>query len=86
MHEPSRSTALLGGCGLPGLGVLPAEALHASGSVDQPLLAGEERVANRANFYVDVALVGRTGLKVAPACAYDPHSGIIRVNLFLGHL
>ena len=67
------------------LGVLPAEALHASSRIHQPLLAGKERVANRADFYVNVALVGRTGLKVVSAGAKHPHRGIIRMNLFLGH-
>src|SRR6266576_6125620 len=41
------------------LGVLATEALNAAGGVHQLLLAGEERMAIRANFYPDVALMGR---------------------------
>ena len=69
-----------------GLGVLAAEALDASRCIHQALLAGEERVAVRADFHVDVALVGRTGLKVVSAGAHHPHRGVIGMNLFLGHL
>jgi len=49
-----------GGCGLAGVGAgdLAAEALDAAGGIDQLLLAGEERVALRADFDDDVALVG----------------------------
>ena len=42
------------------LGVLAAEALDASGSIDQLLLAREERVAVGTDFYVDVAVVRGT--------------------------
>src|SRR5580692_4372921 len=55
---------LLGDClslfgfGFIGLGVLPAEPLHAPSSVNQPLLAGKERMASRTDFHVNVALVG----------------------------
>jgi hypothetical protein len=55
---------LLGLCGLRclglagiGLGILPAEALHASGGIHQLLLAGKERVAIRADFQVNSALM-----------------------------
>src|ERR1035438_976805 len=41
-----------------GLGILAAEALNAARRVYQALLAGEERMASRANFHVNVALVG----------------------------
>ena len=69
-----------------GLRVLAAEPLYAACCVNQPLLAGEERVASRADFHVYVALMGRTSLKVVSARAQNPHRGIVRVNLFLGHL
>ena len=84
-----RSRALLRDCCL-GLGlslsVLPAEALHAAGRVDQLLLAREERVASRADFHVNVALVGRARLKGRSAGAHDANLGVIGVNLFLWHL
>ena len=38
-------------------GVLAAEALDASGGINQLLLAGEERVAGGADFEQDVAFV-----------------------------
>ena len=40
-------------------GVFTAEALDAAGGVHELLLAGEERVAIRANFNADVAFMGR---------------------------
>src|SRR5208282_835485 len=46
------------GFGSVALGVLAAEALHATGGVHKLLLAGKEWVAGGANFYADVALVG----------------------------
>ena len=56
---------LLGLCGLSCLGlagvrlrIFPAEALHASGGVNQLLLAGKERMAVRADFQIDGALMG----------------------------
>ena len=66
--------------------VLPPEPLHASRRVDQPLFARKERVANRANFHMNVALVGRPRFKTASAGAHHPHRGVIGMNLFLGHL
>src|SRR5258708_33665 len=68
------------------LGVLPAEPLYASSSVDQALLAGEKGMANRADFHVNVALMSRTGLEIVSASAKHPHCGVIRVNFFLRHL
>ncbi len=79
--NPRGSGALLG----LGLRVLAAEALHAASRIDKALLAGEERVAGRADFDVNVALVGRTGLKVVSAGADYAHSVVIGVNLFLRH-
>jgi len=82
-------TRLLGCCGFlgsVGLGKLAAEALHTACRVYQALLAGKERVANRADFHVYVALVGRTGLKIVSAGALHAHRGVVGMNLFLGHL
>ena len=88
-HQPATERLLLGRCcchSPVGLGELATEALDAACCIHQALLAGEERVANRADFHVNVALVGRTGLKVASASALDLHCGVIGMNLFLGHL
>jgi hypothetical protein len=51
------------------LGVLAAEALYTSSRVQHLLLAGEERMAVRANFDVDVAPMGGTGSKAVAARA-----------------
>src|SRR5258706_6290339 len=61
---------LFGGCGLGRLldAVLAIEALDASRSIDQPLLAGIKRMAVRAHF--DVHLIhGRTSFEGVSACA-----------------
>ena len=50
--------------------VLPAEAFDASCGVNQLLFAGEERVAIRADFQVDIALMGGSGGKRVPASAH----------------
>src|SRR5205814_3764120 len=61
--------------------VLPPEQLHAARAIHQPLLAGEERVAARADFEVqEVALIGRAGLEGASACAHDGHFVIVRMD------
>src|SRR5271156_3305453 len=67
------------------LGVLPAEALDASRSVNKLLLAGKERVAARTDFHVDVALVGRTGDKIRATSAHDPDFVIVWMNPCLRH-
>jgi hypothetical protein len=53
--------------------VLAAEALDAAGGIDQLLLAGKERVATRADFYADVALVCRARGKGAATGAVHAH-------------
>src|SRR5208283_3574674 len=53
------------------LGVFATETFHAARRVHELLLAGEERMATGADFYVDVALVGRAGGKAVAACAHD---------------
>jgi hypothetical protein len=78
---------LLGLCGLRclslariGLRVLPAEALHSSGGVHQLLLAGKKRVAIRADFQVNGALVGGPGGKCVSACAVHAHFFILGMD------
>src|SRR6476660_7002987 len=51
--------------------VLPAEAFHAPGRIQQLLLASEERVTGRADLDVDVALMGGPGRKAAAAAAHN---------------
>src|SRR6266576_1717702 len=61
-------------------GILAAEALHAAGGVHQLLLAREERMAIRADFYADIALMSRPGHKGIPAGAMHTDFVIRRVN------
>ena len=70
---------------LSGLGILAAEPLHTPCRVHQALFAGEKRVAVRADFDVDVALVSRPSLEMVSAGAHNLHRGIVGMNLFLGH-
>jgi len=85
-HISAVHSVLLGGGSLAGLCVLAAEALHTARCIHQSLLAGEEWMASGANFHVNVALVGRPGLKVVSAGAHHAHRSVIGMNLFLGHL
>ena len=71
---------------LASLGILAAEPLDASCCIHQALLPGKERVAIGANFHVNVTLVGRSGLKIVSAGAFNRHRGVIGMNLFLWHL
>ena len=68
------------GC-LSGLFVLTAEALNAAGGVHQLLLAGEERVAVRADFQVDIALMSGSGGKAIPAGAHDAYLVVCGVDI-----
>jgi hypothetical protein len=68
-----------------GCSVLAAEALDASGGIDQFLLAGEEGVAGGADFEDDVSLVGGAGLEVVAAGAADVGLLVPGVDGFLGH-
>lgn len=45
------------------------ETVNTARGIDKLLLAGKERVAFRANFYVELFAHGRAGLKTVPACA-----------------
>jgi hypothetical protein len=49
--------------------ILLLELVYAARSVDKLLLAGEKRMAIRANFDADVAFMGGTGLERVLACA-----------------
>ena len=82
---PIRPRQLLRGWRLAGLGILAAEALDAACRVDQFLLAGEEWVAGRTDFYVDVALVGRAGSEIVAARAHNPDFVIVWMNTLLWH-
>jgi len=53
--------------------VFAAEALHSAGGIHQFLLAGKERMAIRADFYVNIAFVGGSGAECVSACAMDAH-------------
>jgi hypothetical protein len=61
-----RPSLLLGGLGFR---VLAAEALHAACRIQHLLFSGEEGMAIRANFYVDVALMRRARLESVTARA-----------------
>src|SRR5271167_2569974 len=76
--NPWRKTLLLLRCF--GLGVLAAKALHPAGGIHQLLLAGEEGVARRADFYADVALVGRAGHECVAARAMHAHFVVCGMN------
>ena len=75
--DPRGNRLLLGRFGL---GVFAAEALNPSGSVHQFLLAGEERMAARADFYADVALVSRPGRKRVAAGTVHTNFAIRGMN------
>ena len=67
--------------GLRGLLVLPLEALHASGCVEQLLFPGEEWMAARANLDShEIRFVGGTRLEGAPAGAVHRNFVIIRMD------
>jgi len=67
---------------LTSLFILAAEALDASGGVDQLLFAGEKRVAVGADFQMDIALMRRSGGKRVPASAHDADFVVCGMNLF----
>ena len=56
------------------------EAIDASRGIDQLLFAGEERVASRANFDVQVALFGGAGLERLAASAGNSYIDVFWVN------
>src|SRR6202051_162310 len=62
------------------LGVLAAEALHASSGVHQLLLARKKRMARRADFYADVSMMRRPGNKGIAASAMHANFVISGMN------
>ena len=62
------------------LGILAPEAFDAAGGIQQLLLAGEEGMAVRADFHVDVAAMGRAGRKAVAAGAHDSNFVVSRMN------
>ena len=62
------------------LAIALVETIYASGGIDQLLFAGEERVAGRANFDVQVALLGRAGLECLAASAGNGYIDVFWVN------
>src|ERR1051325_3500744 len=62
------------------LAVALVEAIDASSGIDQLLFAGEERVASRANFDVQVALLGGAGLERLAASAGNIYFDVFWVN------
>ena len=73
---------LCGSCAFGGwlLAIALVEAIDASRGIDQLLFAGEERVASRANFDVQVALLGRAGLERLAASAGNSYIDVFWVN------
>jgi hypothetical protein len=67
-------------------GVLAAEALNAAGRIHNLLLAGEKRMATRADFHVDIAFMRGTGGKNVAACALHAQFVICWVNSWLHDL
>src|ERR1700676_4121000 len=62
------------------LGVFAPEALYTTGGVPQLLLAGEERMAVRADFDADVALMSGAGHKSVAARAMHAHFVVCGMN------
>jgi len=62
------------------LAIALVEAIDASGGIDQLLFTGEERVASRANFDVQVALLGRAGRECLAASAGNSYIDVFWVN------
>src|SRR5258708_26585731 len=60
--------------------ILPAEALHAASGIHKLLLAGEERMACRADFHVDISLMGRACRKAAAAGAHNANFVVSGMN------
>ena len=60
--------------------IATGEFLHASCGVDEFLLAGEERMARRADTNLNILLCGAR-LVDRTACTVDHRVGVIRVNI-----
>ena len=68
-------------CSFRGARIFSPEAFNASGRVDQLLLASEEGVAGRADFYANISLVGGTRLETAAARTVYSYQFVSRVNI-----
>ena len=66
-------------------GILATEALNAARSVHQLLLAGKKRMAIRADFQVNVALMSGAGRKSVSARANHSNFVIVRMNTLFRH-
>src|SRR5580765_8066377 len=62
------------------LGIAAVESVDAAGRINQLLLAGEERMAGRADFHVQVFLLGRPCFKTLAAGATYGYFFVFRVN------
>ena len=74
---------MLGSCCAFGGGFLAialVEAIDASSGIDQLLLSGEERMASRTNFDVQIAFLGRASLEGLAASAANGYFDVFRVN------
>ena len=72
-------------CGSRGLGgwflaVTLVETIYASGGIDQLLFTGEERMASRANFDVQVTFLGGASLEGLAARATDRNFNVFWMN------
>jgi len=67
---------------LTSLFILAAEALDASGGVDQLLFAGEKRVAVGADFQMNIALMRGSGGKRVPAGTHDADFVVCGMDFF----
>ena len=68
------------------LGVFAAEALHSARGINQFLFAGEERVAVRADFHRDIALMRGTCSEIITARAMDAYRFVCGMNTSLHDL
>ena len=73
---------LCGSCAFSGwfLAIALVEAIDASRRIDQLLFTSKERVASRANFDVQVALLGGAGLECLAASAANVNLDVFWVN------
>ena len=83
-NEHVHPLELRGGCGFRRrlLAIALVESIYASRRVNQLLLAGEKRVASRADFNVQVAFFSRTCLKSLAAGAGYGYLAICWMNLW----
>ena len=65
------------GCGF--LTVTLVEAIDASSGIDELLFSGKERMASRADFYVQVTFLGRARLERLATSAGNGYFGVLGV-------